>query len=47
MGAPNYLHKTLTHLKAKFFYKYGKADEATSLEKVIEPWKEGLWEAIK
>lgn len=47
MGVPNYLHKTLTKLKAKFFYNYGKADEATSLEKGIEPWKDGLWSALQ
>ena len=47
MGAPTFIHKTLTHLKATFFYQFGKADEATSLEKVIEPWKAGVWNAIE
>jgi hypothetical protein len=33
-------------LGASFFYTFGMADEATSLEKGVEPWIKGIWEAI-
>lgn len=47
MGAPTYLYTTLKNHGAEFFYQFGKADEATSLEKEIEPWIGGLWDALK
>ena len=45
-GAPRYLEATLAKLGAQKFYIRGEADEATSLELVVEPWLEGVWTAI-
>jgi len=36
----------LQKLGAKKFYNRGEADEATSLELVVEPWLEGVTPAI-
>ena len=47
LGVPIFIHKSLTNLGAHFFYKFGKADEATSLEIGIEPWIDGLWDALQ
>jgi len=47
MGAPTYLYNTLVNHGAKFFYTFGKADEATNLELGVEPWLKGLWDQIK
>ena len=47
MGAPTYLHNTFRNQGAKFFYEFGKADEATNLELGVEPWIKGLWGALK
>jgi methionine synthase reductase len=45
-GAPRYLDANLGKLGAQKFYNRGEADEATSLELVVEPWLEGVWDAI-
>lgn len=45
-GAPRYLDTTLLKLGAQKFYYRGEADEATSLELVVEPWLEGVISAI-
>ena len=45
-GAPRYLDTTLQKLGANKFYNRGEADEATSLELVVEPWLEGVTPAI-
>ena len=37
----------MKQLGAKSFYKKGEADEATSLELVVEPWLEGLDKSLK
>ena len=37
----------LKQLGAHTFYPRGEADEATSLEIVVEPWLKGLDEALK
>lgn len=46
-GAPRYLDTCLTKLGAQKFYPRGEADEATSLELVVEPWLEGVIPAIQ
>lgn len=45
-GAPRYLDTTLSKLGAQKFYYRGEADEATSLELVVEPWLEEVTFAI-
>ncbi|KAL6057901.1 Assimilatory sulfite reductase (NADPH) flavoprotein subunit [Balamuthia mandrillaris] len=46
-GFPRKLEKRLEQLGAKPFYEKLEADEATgALEDAIEPWKEGLWDAL-
>jgi len=40
------LDEKLKQLGASKFYQRGEADEATSLELVVEPWLEGVWGAI-
>eukprot|EP00347_Sterkiella_histriomuscorum_P000792 403374487 len=45
-GAPRYLDEKMKQLGAQKFYERGEADEATSLELVIEPWLEGVYPAI-
>jgi sulfite reductase alpha subunit-like flavoprotein len=47
MKAPIDLKTGLDAIGAKFFYEFGKADEATSMETAIEPWINGLWDALK
>ncbi|XP_056155647.1 methionine synthase reductase [Lampris incognitus] len=37
----------LQELGAKHFYATGHADDGVGLELVVDPWLEGLWEAIK
>ncbi|XP_029934914.1 methionine synthase reductase isoform X3 [Myripristis murdjan] len=37
----------LQELGAKQFYATGHADDGVGLELVVDPWLEGLWEAIK
>ena len=46
-GAPRYLDATLSKLGAHKFYQRGEADEATSLELVVEPWLEGVTSEIE
>jgi len=46
-GAPRYLDFALQKLGAHQFYKRGEADEATSLELVVEPWVEGVYPAVE
>ena len=46
-GTPRYLDTCLQKLSAHKFYARGEADEATSLELVVEPWLEGVIPAIK
>lgn len=45
-GAPRFLDDALNRLGATTFYKRGEADEATSLELVVEPWVESAIPAI-
>lgn len=45
-GAPRFLNKKLQQLNAHTFYERAEADEATSLDKVIEPYLKGLPQAI-
>eukprot|EP00730_Choanoeca_flexa_P000613 TRINITY_DN10268_c0_g2_i3.p1 TRINITY_DN10268_c0_g2~~TRINITY_DN10268_c0_g2_i3.p1 ORF type:complete len:693 (+),score=171.43 TRINITY_DN10268_c0_g2_i3:32-2080(+) len=40
-------HKRLSELGASPFYDPGFADDGIGLELVVEPWKEGLWAAVK
>ncbi|XDV47338.1 hypothetical protein PO909_017004 [Leuciscus waleckii] len=37
----------LQRLGAKHFYATGHADDGTGLEVVVDPWIEGLWDALK
>lgn len=37
----------LQKLGAKHFYATGHADDGTGLEVVVDPWIEGLWDALK
>lgn len=46
-GAPRALDAALQKLGAHAFYPRGEADEATSLELVVEPWLEKLPQALK
>ena len=41
------LDKRLNALGAKQFYSTGHADDAVGLELVVEPWIDGLWDAVK
>lgn len=41
------LDKRLQGLGAKHFYNTGHADDAVGLELVVEPWIDGLWDAVK
>lgn len=41
------LDKRLQDLGAKHFYDTGHADDAVGLELVVEPWIDGLWDAVK
>ena len=45
-NAPKALHRRLTELGARTFYPPDWADDGTSLEIVVEPWLENLWEAV-
>ena len=45
-GHPRFLDKKLTQFGGHTFYKRGEADDATSLEKVVEPWLKGLPQAL-
>jgi methionine synthase reductase len=45
-GFPNSIHERLLQLGAKEFYGRGKADEATGLEAVVEPWITDLWDDL-
>jgi methionine synthase reductase len=42
-GFPSALQTKMIELGAKEFYGRGKADEATGLEAVVEPWITDLW----
>jgi len=46
-AAPKALLRRLTELGAKPFYPPGWGDNGTGLEEVVEPWIEGLWEALE
>ncbi|XP_031564825.1 methionine synthase reductase-like [Actinia tenebrosa] len=41
------LDRRLHDLGAKHFYDTGHADDAVGLELVVEPWIDGLWDAVK
>ncbi|XP_030625265.1 methionine synthase reductase isoform X2 [Chanos chanos] len=41
------IDRRLQELGAKRFYATGHADDGVGLEIVVEPWIEGLWEAIR
>ncbi|MBN3304028.1 MTRR reductase, partial [Amia calva] len=41
------IDKRLQELGAKHFYATGHADDGVGLELVVDPWIEGLWEAIR
>ncbi|XP_078093544.1 methionine synthase reductase [Mustelus asterias] len=41
------IDKRFQQLGAKHFYATGYADDAVGLELVVEPWIEGLWDALK
>nr|XP_055039049.1 methionine synthase reductase isoform X3 [Misgurnus anguillicaudatus] len=41
------IDRRLQQLGAKHFYATGHADDGTGLEVVVDPWIEGLWEALK
>ncbi|KAI7792808.1 methionine synthase reductase [Triplophysa rosa] len=41
------IDRRLQQLGAKHFYATGHADDGTGLEVVVDPWIEGLWEAVK
>ena len=45
-AAPKALHRRLTELGANCFYGPAWADDGTGLEVVVEPWLDGLWEAV-
>ncbi|KAI9594384.1 hypothetical protein BDF19DRAFT_423475 [Syncephalis fuscata] len=40
------LDKKLKEMNAHAFYPTGKADDATGLEEVVDPWIEGFWPAL-
>ncbi|KAM4689465.1 methionine synthase reductase isoform 2-T4 [Discoglossus pictus] len=41
------IDKRLQELGAKHFYETGYADDCVGLELVVDPWIEGLWDALK
>ncbi|XP_026093345.1 methionine synthase reductase-like [Carassius auratus] len=41
------IDRHLQQLGAKHFYATGHADDGTGLEVVVDPWIEGLWDALK
>lgn len=41
-AVPRFIDKKLEALGAKKYYYRGEADDATSLEIVVEPWLEGI-----
>ncbi|XP_046879819.1 methionine synthase reductase isoform X1 [Hypomesus transpacificus] len=41
------IDKRLQELGGKHFYATGHADDGVGLELVVDPWLEGLWDAIK
>ena len=45
-AAPKALNRRLTELGAKCFHGPAWADDGTGLEEVVEPWLDGLWEAL-
>ena len=45
-GNPRALDAALIRLGAQGFYEKGEADEATSLELVVDPWMEGAPKAL-
>ena len=45
-NAPKALLRRLTELGAAAFYPAAWADDGTGLEVVVEPWLEGLWDAV-
>jgi len=46
-GGGKKVYQKLLDLGAKEFYPKGMADDGTSLDKVVEPWIEGLWEPLE
>eukprot|EP01138_Halocafeteria_seosinensis_P007958 gb/GECG01008131.1/.p1 GENE.gb/GECG01008131.1/~~gb/GECG01008131.1/.p1 ORF type:complete len:990 (+),score=146.23 gb/GECG01008131.1/:1-2970(+) len=40
------INRRLKELGARPFHMFGTADEAMGLENVVEPWNEGLWQAL-
>jgi len=46
-AAPKALNRRLLELGATPFYPAAWADDGTGLEVVVEPWIEGLWEAVE
>ena len=45
-AAPKALNRRLTELGANCFHGPAWADDGTGLEVVVEPWLDGLWEAL-
>eukprot|EP01104_Vermistella_antarctica_P015119 TRINITY_DN4899_c0_g1_i1.p1 TRINITY_DN4899_c0_g1~~TRINITY_DN4899_c0_g1_i1.p1 ORF type:complete len:697 (-),score=133.23 TRINITY_DN4899_c0_g1_i1:1270-3360(-) len=45
-GFPRKITKRFTDLGAKSFYTRGEADDETGLDEVVEPWIDGLWDAL-
>ena len=46
-AVPRFIDQKLAALGAKKYYYRGEADDATSLELVVEPWLEGIQKAMR
>lgn len=44
---PRFIDQKMELLGAKKYYHRGEADDATSLELVVEPWLEGLQQEMR